>query len=412
MIGLDPELAIINKKTGVGRSAHRFINKKKQYKFYYDNDKNKSGYSMLGSEAERDGAAIEFRSIVRSACRDNIIPYVGEAMRQQFLELQKKWNGDWTFTSAPVFQITKADLKDAPSDVFEFGCRPDCDAYSLNVKDPQLPQGDLRRYTGGHIHYSPMRANKNIEQQAALAILFDYMISVPMVAILGEKFADGEAERREFYGQPGSFRYDDQKSKIEFRTLSGRLLLHPTLMYWVLGMMKTMHAAVGRGGYKDFLKTQLVPAIEPQVVYETVLTHDVEAAEKLCDTLFKLLPAYKENKNDLANPMSGGGAGTQNPYFFEQALRVFVKGNHEGVTFADDVQHNWGLYENYEIKHHSYWGIQQAMVGLLDDDIFPQNAILDAVWPKEFIQEKPVWQHPLNGGYKKYVTRAAAGWLA
>lgn len=414
-IGLDPEVALVNKNTGAAMSAHKFINEKETYTFRYDN----GGGGMPGSEAERDGAAVEVRSIVASACRDNIIPYVAEALRQQSLKLEDTFP-DFELSSAPVYVLDKGELKGAPKDVSEFGCRPDMDAYALQVKDPQCPKGDLRRYTGGHIHYSTMGAKQDIEQQAALAILFDYFVAMPMVAILGEKFADGEAERRQFYGQPGSFRYDDGLDKIEFRTLSGRVLLHPTLMYWVLGAMKSMRSATKTGyvngramtDYVSFLKENIIPSIAPDQVHEIVSNHDVESAIRLSLEVFKLMPTYRKDKNALSNPMSGGGAGTTNPYFFEQSFKVFVEAHEADVFWDDNMQFNWGLYENYEPKHHAYWGIQQAMVGLCDDDIFPMNKVLGKVWPKDIIQSKPIYTHPLNGGAKKYVTPGAAGWLA
>lgn len=408
-IGLDPEVAIVNKKTGLAASAHRFIKEKEVYTFYTDGDTAKT-YGMKGSEVERDGAAIEVRSIVPSACRDNIIPYVAEALRQTHLKL-KKWNkGQYVLSSAPVYELDATSLRNPPEDVLEFGCRPDFYAYSLEVKDPVLPEGDTLRYTGGHIHASSMGAAKNMEEQAALAILFDYFVAMPFVGILGERFAAGEAERRQFYGQPGSFRYDNKLDKIEFRTLSGRLLLHPTLMYWVLGAMKMFVAGVPAGGYKSFLK-KISTQIKPADIHEVIMNHDVAGAEELGRRVFKLLPTYREDKNSLANPMSGGGAGTKNPYFYEKAFEVFVTGNHQGIGWDDDMVINWGLYDNYEPKHHAYWGIQQAMVGLCDDTIFPYNAVLPEVWDTSVLNETPIYTHPLNGGAKQYVTPGAVGWL-
>jgi hypothetical protein len=415
-MGLDPELAIVSKKTGIGRSAHQFIGDEiTKYKFFaggLENQRKQTGASAIGAEVGRDGPAIEVRSLIESACRDNIIPYMAEAMRQTQLGLDKWKKGAFTLSSTPKFELDAESFKGkVPANVSEFGCNPDIDAYTLQPKSPELDSKDKRRWTGGHIHASRVGAANNIEQQAALAILFDYFISVPMVAILGEKFAAGEAERRDYYGQPGSFRYDDKLDKIEFRTLSGRLLLHPTILYWAMGMVKAIVLAVGgTSNYKEFVQANLLKKLDPSAVFNIVRFHDVATAEKLVNgDLFKLLPSYQENKQALANPMSGGGGGTSNPYFYEQATRVFMAGNAEGLMWDDDLKFNWGLYEDYIPQHHAYWGIQQSMVGLCDDDIFPFNAVLPKVWPKELIQKKPSYRHPLNGGAAPM--HGSPGWL-
>ncbi len=402
-LGLDPEVAILSKKTGIGRSAHTFIDKLETYKFYND----KGSAHVVGSEVERDGAAIEIRSIIPSACRDNIIPYFGEAMRGTSLRLEKELPNHKLATPS-MFSLDKQSLVDPPEDVVEFGCRPDMDAYSLEVKDPSIPEGDVRRYTGGHVHASRMGAEKNVQEQAALAILFDYFVSMPFVALLGDKFAEGEADRRQFYGQAGSFRYDDKLDKIEFRTLSGRLQLHPIIMGWVLGAVKMM--AIGIPNFQTFLK-ELDKSIPIAQIYEIVQNHDYETAESLIDNVFKLHPTYTVDQGALSNPLSGGGGGTSNPYFYERAMQVFVEGRKEGLLWDDDLIFNWGLYEDYEAKHHSYWGVQTAMVGLCDDDIFPMNKLLPKIWDKDVLQKSTIYTHPLNGGKKKYTQAQAAGWL-
>lgn len=408
-VGLDPEVAIVDKKTGVGRSAHMFIDKKEEFKFYYDRDIQKTGYSMLGSEVARDGAAVEVRSMVKSACRDNIIPYVAEALRQTELKISQASKGRFTLSSTPKFTLDKESLVNPPEDVVEFGCRPDIDAYVLSEKNPFCQKGDLRRWTGGHLHASPASARGKMETQAGWAILFDYVVTAPFVAILGDAFAEGEAERRELYGQPGSFRFDEKLDKIEFRTLSGRVLLHPTLLYWAIGAMKMM--GLQTSNPMELVKT-LRKSIPTEFVYDTVMSHNVAQARDITAQIFKLLPKYSEDKSALANPLSGGGRGTYNPFFFQEAANVFIAANDAGVTFKDDMVWNWGLYEDYVPKHHSYWGIQQAMTGLLDDDIFPMNAVLPKLWPNEFLAAKPNYTHPVNGGAQAYVTPGAAKWLA
>ena len=335
-IGLDPEVAIVSRKTGKGRSAHKFMKEKHIYKFYRDNDQDKRS-GRAGSEVERDGAAIEVRSIVASACRDNIIPYVAEALRQTSLDLTKYGRNHFKLSTTPMFVLDDQSLKDAPEDVSTFGCQPDINAYDLQIKSPECEISDRRRYTGGHIHASTMSGKGNIEVQAAWAILYDYFIAMPFVSILGNTHAEGEADRRQFYGQPGSFRYADQIQKIEFRTLSGRMLLHPTILGWVMGMMKAM--VKGIDDPRVFLKS-VQSKMPTQLVYDAIMTHDVAASRALSASVFKLHPNYKKDEGALANPMGGGGYGTTNPYFFEQSHNVFATAEESGLMWPDDIHDN------------------------------------------------------------------------
>jgi hypothetical protein len=406
-MGLDPELAIVNNDSGVGRSAHMLLGDHcEQFSFHYDNGDG----NMLGSEVSRDGPGVEVRTLVASACRDNLIPYLGEAIRWTSLKLEKDMENKFKLSSAAKYVLDDESLIDAPPNVSEFGCNPDIDAYSLSEKSPNLNPSDRRRWTGGHIHASPIGL-ADLEQQAALAILYDYFVAMPMVAILGNKFSDGEAERRQVYGQPGSFRYDAKISKIEFRTLSGRLLLHPTILGWCMGMVKSFIDGMHYHDPKSFLQ-DLVKRMPLELVYDTIVKHDVSAAEGLGAEVFKLLPNYKNDVYCLGNPMGSNGKSTENPYFYERAWDVFVRAQNEGLFWDDDMVFNWGLYEDYEIKHHAYWGIHTAMNGRCDDLIFPMNEILRSVWPKEALVDKPVYTHPTVGGLKKYVSPGAAKWLA
>jgi len=407
-LGLDPEVAIVSKKTGKGRSAHTFMGDGiKKFVFYSDSEEYEEG--LTGSEVQRDGAAIEHRSVVDSACRDNIIPYFAEALRQTHLKVRDWRKSHFQLSTTPLFELDTKSLEAPPEDVLEFGCRPDYDAYKLDVKDPSIPEGDKRRYTGGHVHASSMGARGDIKEQAALAILYDYFVAMPMVAMLGDKFADGEAERRNFYGQPGSFRYDDKLDKIEFRTLSGRLQLHPTVMGWVLGMVKSIGGAYST--YQPALM-ELTKEISAQEIYEIIQNHDYRTAETLIPKVFKLMPNYDPtDKYALTNTLGGGGSGTLNPYFFERSMEVFVEARKEGLLWDDDLEFNWGLYDDYQPTHHKYWGVQTAFAGMCDDDIFPMNKLLPKMWDQDALHGTPIYTHPVNGGAGEWVTDDAPGWL-
>ncbi len=427
-LGLDPEYSAINKETGLAKSAHLIIGDKKlqQYEVAGDHPSFvgfRNTGEMNGAEVERDGAAFEVRSKVQSSCRDNIIPYVAEAMRMSQAELPE----DYALSSAPVFTLEDIP-KDSPKDVFEFGCNPDYNAYTLQPQVPQLDEGDLRRYTGGHIHvsYWPWAKN-NKEQQAGLAVLMDAYIGLPLVAMMGNAFAEGEAERREYYGKAGSFRYDDSKGKFEYRVPSGRLLLTPFYLGWALGNIRVIDRAFGGraiGGFsdggaftsdiKDILKN-LNAQVDLGEVRRAINEHDVNAATALYPALFEALPNWEVKPATLSNRDQGGGTAAYHPYAFKTMVDVFVEANAQGIHFKDDVQFNWGLYPEdtdtpYRPTHHKYWGIHSAMVGAIDDLIFPQREVALSMVPKDYHEEVPFFTHPTVGGAGKFI--GSPFWLA
>ena len=193
MLGVDPEFWIRNKKTGKALSAHRLIGDNKINNKHYPN---KAHGQSITSELDRDGAALEVRNTLVTPCRDYLVPYVAQSIQLAYKDLVKQYGANkYEFNCGPVFEL--ADLR-GPADIREFGCRPDINAYTMEDQNPALPKGERRRFTGGHIHRSGL-GTLDAQNAGAVAVLFDALIGLPMVAMLGERFAEGEAERREFY---------------------------------------------------------------------------------------------------------------------------------------------------------------------------------------------------------------------
>lgn len=425
-LGLDPEYSAVNPNTGLARSAHKIIGNRKLEMYEISGDHPKFlGFrdtgAMHGAQVERDGAAFEVRSLVVSSCRDNIIPYVAEAMRMSQFEVEQN-APEYRLSSAPVF--TLEDVNGAPEDVTTFGCNPDFNAYTLQIQNPLADPDDLRRFTGGHIHvsYWPWAKN-NKELQATLAILLDAFIGLPLVAMLGKPYAEGEAERREFYGRAGSFRYDDKLGKIEYRVPSGRILLTPFYLGWALGNIRVIDRAYGNrpiGGFSDggsfarepkHILNDLNSQFDLGEIRRIIDEHDVLAAEAMYPALFESLPNWVEQPDTLSNSNHGGGTAAYHPYAFKKMVDVFVEANHLDMTFRDDMQFNWGLYPNeYRPTHHKYWGIHTAMTGGIDDLIFPMREIAMNHVPEDYHETVPVFTHPTVGGKAKFIGSPA--WLS
>lgn len=399
-LGLDPEMALVSKKTGLARSAHLFpyVDEPKPWKPYGWQPAYQQG-AEYAAVVERDGCAIEVRNLNVSACRDFIIPFVGNVLQNTQLALEK-WNPKLTLSSAPSYKLDSWSLRgEYPRDVVEFGCRPDWDAYNLRKKDPRIERGDLGRYTGGHVHLSPISAegNSSLEHQARVAVLFDYLVAVPMVAMLGEKFKAGEVERRRFYGQPGSFRYHKKGDHIEFRVLSGRLMLSPILLSWVLGAAKKIRF---EAPHVERVLDKLVQIVSPDEVCRILFQHDVDGAREVGDRVLTALWGEHLSSADVNSAPNSG--------FFTHAFRFISDAAAQGVHWEDDVKLNWGLFDGFKIVDHNYWGVHGAMFGWLDDTIFPQRVLLEKYASDNKLAgivhtmpSSPYFVHPVNGGGRR-----------
>lgn len=373
-LGVDPEFFLLNKKTGNAAAAHRLIgdsqltNAKGYLKFHQD---------TVTAVADRDGAAFEVRNTLVTSCRDYLVPYVAQAMNevQKLKDKHEKYGADhWVLSSAPVFYLS--DLR-GPADIRELGCRPDFNAYTMEPQNPNLPDGYRYRMTGGHLHTSmgTSSLSDSLQEQAAFAVLCDALIGLPMVAILGHRFAEGEAFRRTMYGKAGSFRFDPKINKFEYRTLSGRLLLHPTIMTWALGLLKQfsmLRLGIAYGTPDSFVKTvkeRLTSAFDIEEIRKVINEHDVDRAEAMFTDLYRNI-----TKDELSSLVATRTTSGWAP--FHEFVRVMVEANHNGVFFEDDMQFNWELYSNSPLRDHMYIGVHGALSGNLDEQIFPQRPFL------------------------------------
>ena len=99
----------------------------------------------------------------------------------------------------------------------------------------------------------------------------------------------------------------------------------------------------------------------------TIDSHDVTTAERLVTKLFSYMGRAK--------------AFTMEPNSVNM-VKLLIRANHKGLVWKDDVVHNWGLKYDlpkmYGTIDHQYWGIHKALVGDLDEIIFPQRPLLSA----------------------------------
>jgi hypothetical protein len=329
--GLDPELFVVKRGSRLATSIHKLPNFKPR--------KTMDPGNPIGITSRTDGWAFEFNSDP-TTCRDYLIPGTGFAIRQFHIDYP-----DWKLDAAASLKLNKLSVKGrTPEGVCNYGCVPDRDAFTLEEKTPERESyHDEFRYTGGHMHQGIrgfpkfttgtglQRAatakslelfNPELQEKlaAAITLLLDRMIGLPMVAIIGKTNDTGEALRRTYYGQAGSHRV--KPYGVEYRVLSGALLASPFQMGWAFGQMRhvlncffakypTHRSVIGSSGYYEPSKIDITVEQLDEIVggwfdeYELrevkriIDNHDVDAAREYWKTINRTSVSYLPSFVDL-----------------------------------------------------------------------------------------------------------------
>lgn len=366
--GSDPELFLIKANNGFAHSAHLL----KDFRPIEAKARDTEGSSTI----KTDGFAMELNSDEGSSCRDWHVPNTAKVMRT-FLEHYP----DYSLSAKPMLKLTQESLTNAPDDVMGYGCVPDIDAYKQEEKTPPTTgYHDAYRYIGGHLHFSLTRTGIRETERllaAAVAIILDVRLGVPLVAMLGRTNDYGEAARRRYYGQAGSHRV--KLYGVEYRVPSSAIMLSPILYSWAIGQGRHVLQTVARPnpvtseaiialvkdghGYYDYDRVKSI-----------INNHDVDDAR-----------AFIQQHN-LVNRM-------YQPAFVE----LMLKADAAGVGFDTNLVNNWLLRSDMPILNHGFIGVERAMNSkwrkgmtmpkpamgydyatndyLIEHDIFPQLAL-------------------------------------
>lgn len=326
----------------------------------------------IGVHFKKDGAAVELNSDP-SYCRDWLIPSTAAALREFYEELP-----GYKLSALPKMPLTAESLNsNPPEDVLTYGCQPDFNAYTLSEKTPPTRGYHTNeRYTGGHIHlqvedrsydaspYVIQQPNEeflykgcsNLEYYALHTIACDIAVGVPVVAMLGNTNNYGEADRRFYYGQAGSFR--PKPYGFEYRVLSGAMLMSPYLFGWVLGQIREAikYTNMANGKYSGSLDTRswwlpnvsaaeqlqaFHDAYDLDEVQRIINEHDVDAARLFCERF-----ADDLNFNEHSS--------------LSQFLELVVKADKQGVGFNTNLFDSWMLDQDFIFNHH-YAGVDNLM---------------------------------------------------
>lgn len=208
-LGSDPELFLM--KDNKYKSAVNLIRGSKYNPRYID---------TLGNAILEDNVCVEFNTSPVNNPEDfsKNIRFILGHLRNKLPE--------YTFSreSAAIFPTEELQTPQA----LTFGCEPDYNAWRDGGKNekPYTENQNLRS-AGGHIHIGCEIAQRN---PIELIKACDVFLGVPSVMM------DNSKERRELYGQAGSFRYKEYG--VEYRTLSNFWIFNTNLHTWIYNQTK------------------------------------------------------------------------------------------------------------------------------------------------------------------------------
>ncbi len=246
-IGADPELFIINEKTGKVISSIGLIPGEKGNP--YVGEDMPEGFGL-----ETDNILAEFNipPVKNKIDFLNVINY----MKNYINDFVKKINPDYGIKCSAYEVVDASQLKSKEAKLF--GCDPDFNAYT-GQQNPK-PEGTKTngRSAGFHIHIGYPK--HNVDTSLMLVRYLDAFLGLPSLQY------DSNKERRSLYGKAGAFRLQDHG--VEYRSMSSALMKdNDTLSFVWDGVMKAINA------YNNG-----VPIPSPSDVCNAINNSDVELA--------------------------------------------------------------------------------------------------------------------------------------
>lgn len=249
-IGADPEMFIINEKTGKVVSSIGLIPGMKGEP-YVSEDMPK-GFGL-----ETDNILAEFNIPPVTSCEGfiNAMNY----MKDYISAYVKKINPDYGIKCSAYEVVDEDQLQSDQAK--EFGCDVDYNCYT-GGPNPK-PEGALTngRSAGCHIHIG--YENPNVETSVKLVKYFDLFVGLPSIIY------DNDVRRRTLYGKAGCFRL--QEWGVECRILSAAMYATDALMKFVWnGVVRAIDA------YNHGLKLP-----NPKQVREAIDNSDIDLARQI-----------------------------------------------------------------------------------------------------------------------------------
>lgn len=249
-IGADPELFLINSKTGEVVSSIGIIPGEKGNP--YRSIDMPEGYGL-----EIDNILAEF-NIPPVCTKDDFIKAI-TYMKDYIKKFIKAKDSNLDILCKASMMVNEDQLQSPEAKMF--GCSVDYNAYT-EMPNPK-PQGERTnlRSAGFHIHIG--YDNHNTGTSLSLIKYLDMYLGVPSV------LKDDDTKRRSLYGKAGCFRLTSYG--LEYRVLSSYFLSTKTTLSWVWKGISKAITAYNRGDY-------LIPS---PLVQEAINESDKELANEL-----------------------------------------------------------------------------------------------------------------------------------
>lgn len=251
-VGSDPELFIINEKSGKVVSSIGLIPGEKGDPWVGDDMP--SGFGL-----ETDNIVAEF----------NIPPATDEAsfinnieyMKDYINKFVKNINPELGILCAASKSVDKSELQSPQAKLF--GCDVDFNAYTQEPNPKPKGTRTNLRSCGFHIHLG--YENNNIDTSILLVKYMDAYLGLTSL------LRDSDKKRRSLYGKAGCFRLTSYG--VEYRVLSSAMMKDiPTLQFVWAQLMKAIEA-------HNYVK----PLPPEEAVVEAINNSDVELATRLIE---------------------------------------------------------------------------------------------------------------------------------
>lgn len=269
-IGSDPELFIVNTKTGLVVSSIGLIPGKKKDAYLPEGFEKGYGLQTDNVLAEFNVPPIKLISGASKLFSDQIT-----MMKDYIRGYVKQVNPDYDILCSASELVPEDQLQS--DEAQQFGCDPDYNVYTLSQN--QAPEGAKTnlRSTGVHVHVG--YEGNNLQTSLALLKVLDLYLGVPSVLI------DPDTRRRSLYGKAGCFRLTDYG--VEYRVLSGYFIKDEAITTWVLRQTaaaiayynECLHAYSGAFNKKPFAIEDYLPSEE--TVLNSINNGNIASAKRI-----------------------------------------------------------------------------------------------------------------------------------
>lgn len=249
-VGADPELFIINEKTGKVVSSIGIIPGEKGNPYVSED-------MPIGFGLETDNILAEF-NIPPVKTKESFIQVLNY-MKDYITAFVKRINPDYGIRCSAYEVVDENQLKSEQA--LEFGCDPDYNCYTESQNEKPVAKLSNGRSAGFHIHIG--YENPNVNTSVKLVKYFDTYVGLPSILY------DTDVRRRTLYGKAGSFRL--QPWGVECRMLSAAMYANEKLMRVVWnGVIQAINA---------YNHNKKLP--DPKLIRKAIDNSDLDLAKEL-----------------------------------------------------------------------------------------------------------------------------------